>query len=204
MSGAFAALFRLFLTPLGLPILAALDSSVIFFFPFGLDLAIVLMTARQTSLAWLYVLIATLGSLAGAAFTYWLGRKIGEHGIERFIDARRLDRVKKRIGPTAAISSGFLALVPPPFPFTAFILAAGAFDVSFRRFMLAFGIARLIRCATVSGLAVLYGRQILRWMESNTFETVVGGFIVLAIVGTGFSAWRVVRSTRSQRHARAA
>lgn len=204
MSGAFAALFRLFLTPAGLPILAALDSSVIFFFPFGLDLALVFMTARQTSLAWLYPLIATAGSVVGASFTYWLGRKVGEHGVERFIDARRLDRIRERLGTKAAISSGFLALVPPPFPFTAFILAAGAFAVSFRRFILAFAIARLIRSAVLSGLAVLYGRQIARWMESDTFEWVVGGFIVMALVGTAFSAWHVVRSTRKAHHAAAA
>jgi membrane protein YqaA with SNARE-associated domain len=204
MSGTFAAIFRLFLTPLGLPILAALDSSVIFFFPFGLDLALVLMTARQTSLVWLYPLLATTGSVVGAAFTYWLGRKIGQHGIERFINARRLDQVKKRIGPAAAISSGFLALIPPPFPFTAFILAAGAFDVSFRRFILAFAVARLIRSAAVSGLAFLYGRQIVRWMESDTFEIAVSVFIAIAMIGTAYSAWRVIRATRTQHHAAAA
>ncbi len=197
----FAALFRLFLTPAGLPILAALDSSVIFFFPFGLDLALVLMTARNTSLAWLYPLLATAGSTAGGAFTFWLGRKIGEHGIERFVSARRLDHVKQRLGTKAAISSGFLALVPPPFPFTAFILVAGAFDVHFGRFMLAFSAARLVRSATVSWLAVLYGRQIVRWMDSDTFEIIVGAFIAIALAGTVYSAWRVIRSTRAAHHA---
>ena len=204
MSGAFAALFRLFLTPLGLPILAALDSTVIFFFPFGLDLALVLMTARNTSLAWLYPLLATVGSVAGAAFTYWLGREIGEHGIERFVDRRRFERVKKRMGAKAAISSGFLALIPPPFPFTAFILAGGACDVGFRPFLASFAVARLIRGAIVSGLAVLYGRQIVRWMESDTFEVIVGAFIVVALAGTAYSAWRVIRSSRRERHAAAA
>jgi membrane protein YqaA with SNARE-associated domain len=191
MSGAFAALFRVFLTPVGLPVLAALDSTVIFFFPFGLDLALVLVTARNPSLAWLYPLLATAGSVAGAAATYWLGRKIGEHGVERFVDSRRMDRIKKRMGHTAAISSGFLALIPPPFPFTPFILMAGALDVSFRSFILSFAAARVIRLGAVSWLAVIYGKQIVGWMESDTFEIIIGAFIVIALAGTAYSAWRV-------------
>ncbi len=204
MSTAFAALFRFFLTPVGLPVLAALDSTVIFFFPFGLDLALALMTARHRDLAWLSPLIATAGSVAGASFTFWLGRKIGEHGVERFVDVRRLDQLKKRIGKKAAISTGFLALVPPPFPFTAFILMAGALDAGFRSFILTFAVARLIRCGVITLLALLYGRQLVRWMNSDTFELFVGGFIVLALVGTAYSAWRVIRSTRKSHRAAAA
>ena len=204
MSAAFGALFRFFLTPVGLPVLAALDSTVIFFFPFGLDLALALMAARQPSLAWLYPLTATAGSVVGAAFTFWLGRKIGEHGVERFVDARRMDHVKTRIGKKAAISTGFLALVPPPFPFTAFILMGGALDVGFRNFILAFTVARLVRCGIVSGLALLYGRQLVRWMNSDTFELFGGAFIVVALAGTAYSAWRVIRSTRKPHRAAAA
>lgn len=204
MSAAFAALFRFFLTPVGLPVLAALDSTVIFFFPFGLDLALALMSARERSLAWLYPLIATAGSVAGAAFTFWLGRKVGEHGVERFVDARRLDQVKKRFGTKAAVSTGFLALIPPPFPFTAFILMGGALDVGFRSFILSFTVARLIRCGVVTTLALLYGRQLVRWMNSDTFELFVGAFIVVALAGTAYSAWRVIRSTRKSHRAAAA
>jgi membrane protein YqaA with SNARE-associated domain len=204
MRGAFAALLHFFLTPVGLPLMAALDSSVIFFFPFGLDLVIVLMSARKPELAWLYPLLATAGGIAGASFTFWMGRKIGEHGVERFTDTRRLEQVKRRIGKKAAVSSGFLALIPPPFPFTAFILVSGALDVSFRSFIAAFAVARLVRAGVVSWLAVLYGRQIVAWMKSDVFEWVVGAFIAVALVGTAYSAWRVLRSTGRQRRPAAA
>lgn len=191
-----ASIFRFFLTPVGLPLLAALDSSLVFFFPFGLDLALVLVTAQRPHLAWLYPLIALGGSLAGAAVTFWLGRKIGEHGLERFVSARRLDAVKRRIGKGAAVSTGLLALIPPPFPFTAFLLACGAFDVSRQRFFLTFAAARLARYAVTCWLAVLYGTHIARWMESDTFEVVVGAFIAVALIGTAYSVWRVTRSAR--------
>lgn len=204
MRGAFAALFHLFLTPVGLPLMAALDSSVIFFLPFGLDLVLVLMCARKPELAWLYPLLATAGGIAGASFTFWMGRKIGEHGVERFTDTRRLDQVKRRIGKKAAVSSGFLALIPPPFPFTAFILVSGALDVRFRAFIASFAVARLVRAAIVSWLAVLYGRQIVAWMKSDVFAWVVGFFVTMALIGTAYSAWRVIRSTGRQRRPAAA
>jgi membrane protein YqaA with SNARE-associated domain len=196
-----ASVFRFFLTPVGLPILAALDSSVVFFFPLGLDLALVLMTARRPELAWLYPLLALAGSLAGGAATFWIGRKLGEHGLERFVNARRLDVIKRRMGHGAAVSTGVLALIPPPFPFTAFLLAAGAFDVSRPRFFLTFGATRLLRYAVTSWLAVIYGAQIVRWMTSDTFEIIVGAFIAVAIAGTAWSTWRVVRSSRGARRA---
>ena len=184
--------------------MAALDSTVIFFFPFGLDLVLILMSASKPQLAWMYPLLATAGGMAGASVTFWMGRKIGEHGVERFIDARRLDHVKRRIGRKAAVSSGFLALIPPPFPFTAFILMSGALDVRFRPFIASFTAARLVRSAAVSWLAVLYGRQIAAWMKSDLFQWVVGFFVLVAMLGTAYSAWRVVRSTRRAHRAAAA
>jgi membrane protein YqaA with SNARE-associated domain len=194
-----ASIFRFFLTPVGLPLLAALDSSLVFFFPFGLDLALVLVTARRPELAWIYPLVALGGSLAGAAVTFWVGRKIGEHGLERFVSARRLDVVKRRMGTGAALSTGLLALIPPPFPFTAFLLAGGAFEVRRAPFFLAFATARLVRYAVTCWLAVLYGRQIAAWMKSDTFEVAVSACIAVALVGTAYSVWRVTRSARVAR-----
>jgi membrane protein YqaA with SNARE-associated domain len=204
MRGAFAALFHLFLTPIGLPVMAALDSSIIFFLPFGLDLVLILMSARKPELAWLYPLLATAGGVVGASLTFWIGRKIGEHGVERFTDPRRLEQVKRRIETKAAVSTGVLALVPPPFPFTAFILVSGALDVSFRSFIIAFAVARLVRASLVSWLATIYGKQIAAWMKTDAFEVIVGLFILMALAGTAYSAWRVIRATRRQRPAAAA
>lgn len=196
MRGLFAAVFHFFLTPLGLPILAVFDASLIFFFPLGIDIVLIIMTARKPELAWLYPVLATIGSTIGAAFTFWLGRKIGEHGLERFVDARQLDRIKKRISTRAAISTGVLALAPPPFPFTGFILASGALDVSRVGFFTTFAGARLLRFGVDAALAAMYGRHIIRWIRSDTFQWIMGGFIVIAIAGTAFSAWKVFRSTK--------
>lgn len=195
MRSALAWLFQVFMTPVGLPILAALDTSVVFFFPLGVDLVVILMCAREPSRAWLFPLLATAGSMVGSGVTYWMGRKVGEHGLERFISPRRLRRVKRRIGSGAAISTGLLAIVPPPFPFTPFVLAGGAFDLDKSRLFTALAVAKAIRFGVMAWLAVLYGTQIAGWMETDAFEWVVAGFIALALTGTAISAWRAIRST---------
>lgn len=53
----------------GVAVLAALDSSLVFFMPFGVDALVIYLAARDEALFWLYPLLATAGSLAGAAVT---------------------------------------------------------------------------------------------------------------------------------------
>ena len=110
--------------------MAALDSSLIFFLPLGIDFVLILLSARKPELFWLYATLAAAGSLAGSAVTFWLGRQIGEHGITKLVRPSRLSRIQERINARGAYSLALLAMIPPPFPFTAFVLTSGAFRVS--------------------------------------------------------------------------
>lgn len=64
--------FSSFLSPLGLFILAALDSSAIFFLPVAVDAAVVYLSSSRPQIVWLFPILATAGSLAGAMTTYAL------------------------------------------------------------------------------------------------------------------------------------
>jgi membrane protein YqaA with SNARE-associated domain len=72
-----------FVSPLGVVVLAALDSTVFFSLAFGIDAAVIILAARLQDLWWVVPLLATLGSIAGAALTFWMGVKIGEQGLDR-------------------------------------------------------------------------------------------------------------------------
>jgi hypothetical protein len=54
MRAFFDSLIGYFLTPGGLVLMAALDSSLVFFLPLGIDLVVVLLSAREPELFWLY------------------------------------------------------------------------------------------------------------------------------------------------------
>src|SRR5690348_8684212 len=86
----------LFVSPVGIVILAALDSTVFLSLPFGIDAAVVMLAARLHGLAWIVPLLATAGSLAGAWLTFWMGRTIGDAGLHRYVSARRLAKVRAR------------------------------------------------------------------------------------------------------------
>ena len=177
--------------------LAALDSTLFFSLPFGIDAAVIILAARLGNLAWVVPLVATAGSVTGAALTFWMGAKIGEKGLDRYIAARRIDRIRRRIRTHGAIALAALDLVPPPFPFTPFVLAAGALEVDPRLFFGTLVACRVFRFGLEAALARVYGHAILGWLDSDLFHEIVTGCIALAVVLTALSVVNVIRSART-------
>jgi membrane protein YqaA with SNARE-associated domain len=194
----FYSFLGYFLTPAGLLAMGVLDSSLVFFLPLGIDFVVILLAARKPEWFWLYAILATAGSVIGSAFTFWVGRKIGDVGLQRFIKPSRLKRVQERVGRSAAVTVGSLAIIPPPFPFTAFVLTSGAANVNVWTFLVTLAGVRVLRFGAESGLAAYYGRGIIAWMKSPTFTIVVGVMTGMAIIGTVISAVAVYRSTRKK------
>lgn len=199
MRAFFYSLLGYFLTPWGIVFMGALDSSLVFFLPLGIDFAVIVLAARKPELFWLYAILATIGSVIGAMVTFWIGRKVGEHGLTRLMKPSRLERVRNRVSQHAGVSVAALAIIPPPFPFTAFVLASGAFGGHPWTFFTTLAGVRVVRFLAEGGLAAIYGGRILSWMQSTVFEVIVGALIVLAVVGTVVSGIAVVRSTRRPR-----
>ena len=155
--------------------------------PYGIDALVIILAARDEQLFWLYPLLATAGSVAGAAVTFWVGRKVGAVGLERFVAKARLDRIRNRVncsGATPTVALAVPAILPPPFPLTPFVLSCGALKINPWRFFSIFAAMRLVRFGTEAVLATIYGRRILNVLESNGFQHVVAGFIIVAAIGT--------------------
>ena len=192
------ALFRFFLTWWGLIILGALDASLFVFMPFGTDAVVIYMCARNRKLFWLYPLLTTAGSIVGAAVTYQIGAKVGDDGLARFVSKGRLERLRRRMKDIGAVTMGLSALMPPPFPMTAFILTSGALKVPMARFLLIFATARLVRFGTEALLARRFGTSLLQILESKPMQRVAIALVLIAVVGTGVTITRVWRSSTVQ------
>jgi membrane protein YqaA with SNARE-associated domain len=186
-------------SPVGVVVLAALDSTVFVSLPFGIDAAVVILAARLGSFAWIVPILATLGATVGAAITFWMGVKIGENGLDRYASPRRLKRIRERVRRSGAIALAVLDLIPPPFPFTIFVLAAGALEVNAPTFFITLAICRLLRFGVEAALADVYGRSILAWIDSDVFHHIVAAAIVVASLLTALSLIRLIRSTRPSR-----
>ncbi len=188
-----------FLTWWGAALLAALDSSMLFFLPFGVDAVVIFLSAQAEQFWWTYPILATAGSLAGAALTFWIGARLGDVGLERLVPARRLERVRCRVRDKGAVAMALAAFLPPPFPLTPFILTCGALNVDRWKFFATFGVVRLLRFGLEGVLARVYGRGVLSVLQSEAFQAVVLAFVVVAVLGTVLSAVLLWRSTQPKR-----
>ena len=191
--------FSFLLSWWGLGLIAALDSTMIFFLPLGVDIAVIILCSHSPRLFWLYAIIASAGSLCGAIVTYYVGRRLGEAGLEHFVPKKRLSTIQRRIEDKGAIALGVLDLIPPPFPFTACILAAGALKVSTPLFFITLGVTRLFRFGVEAVLAYFYGPQIINWLQSDIVEYIGTGLLALAVIGTVITFIQLVHNTRAHR-----
>jgi membrane protein YqaA with SNARE-associated domain len=184
-------------TPAGVVILAALDSTIFFSLPFGIDAAVIILAARLKGLWWTVPLLATLGSIGGAALTFWMGVKIGENGLDRYVPPKRLKKIRARIRNSGAVALAVLDLIPPPFPFTPFVLAAGALEVKTSTFFVTLTVCRILRFGVEAALAATYGDGVLSWLDSDLFQDIVSFLIVVAVILTALSIVNLIRSTRT-------
>ena len=164
----------------GLLLLSALDSSFLFF-PLGNDLLMVLMTVHQPQRMLYYALMSSAGSALGCFITDALSRKGGQAGLEGRVSQRRLKYVQTRVEKNGSLFLILAALMPPPFPFTLFVIVAAA--LQFPRFKLLGIVAatRVVRFLLEGWLAIHFGSGMLRVAK----EPLVQGIILSIVVKIG-------------------
>jgi membrane protein YqaA with SNARE-associated domain len=165
------------LIPLGL-----LDNSPIPI-PGAMDVATILLSARQAQLWVYYALMATLGSVIGGFLTYRLARKGGKEALERKFSRRRVDKIYKRFERWGFSAIAIPALLPPPIPMVPFLFAAGALQYPVRKFLVALTLGRLARYTILAYLGARYGRQILALVTKHANPVVVAIIVVVMIAG---------------------
>jgi len=187
------AVLRFFMR-LGMPglfLMSALDSSFLVL-PFGNDLLLIaLVSANRNSLIWIaYVLVSAAGSLLGVLVVDLLMRKAGEKGLERFVSARKIERLKKKLENKAGVSVFVATLIPPPFPFTPVIMTASALQSPRGTMLAAVFIGRLIRFTAEAILALYFGRKLIAYINSDVLTYFVYGLIAVAVVLSTLSLLR--------------
>jgi membrane protein YqaA with SNARE-associated domain len=168
----------------GLFAIAFLDSSFISL-PQINDILVVLMVTRYKPWMPYYVLMATLGSIAGCYAIYYLAQKGGEAFLKKRVHAASIDRtlaLYKRHGLMALMVP---AILPPPAPFKLFVLLAGVAEVRPLQFVFAIAVARGARYLALGVLAIYYGDAALELMrtQGRTVALVLAGFLVLSALG---------------------
>jgi membrane protein YqaA with SNARE-associated domain len=163
---------------LGLVPLGLLDNSLIPV-PGIMDVATIVMSARQQQLWLYYALMATVGSVIGGFVTYRLARTGGKEALERRFSRRKVRKVCEIFGRWGFGAIAIPALLPPPVPMVPFLLAAGAMQYPARKFLAALTLGRISRFMILAYLAARYGKQIIAFIAEHGHPVVVAIIVVL-------------------------
>src|SRR5580765_5709477 len=191
--GAWARGLALTMGAPGLCLVAFLDSSFLSL-PQITDILVVWMVTRHPTRMLVYVLAATLGSLAGCLIMYFIGRKGGDALIRKRFAAASVERAMAAFERHGVLVVLIPAILPPPAPFKIFVLLAGLAGISPAKFVTAILIGRGSRYLVLGVLAVEYGEQALTYVEEHGFVAAVVVMGVLGAAVAGYFVWTKVRS----------
>jgi membrane protein YqaA with SNARE-associated domain len=179
----------------GLVLLGIADNSVI---PLtgSMDVLTIWLAARHRQPWPYYAAMATLGAVIGGYVTYAMARKGGKETMERKLSRRRAKKVSQAFERWGFGAVAIPALLPPPFPFVPFLVAAGAMQYSRKKFLGALTLGRGIRYAIVAFLGFHYGIHILNFF-SRYYKPAMGILIALAVIGAVMSFIQYRRITRA-------
>jgi membrane protein YqaA with SNARE-associated domain len=184
---------------LGLIPLGLLDSSPLPI-PGSLDVVLIILSARAREPWFYYATMATAGAVIGGFFTYRLARKGGGAAIERRFPRSQVVKINELFARWGFSAIAIPAFLPPPFPFTPFLVAAGAMQYPARKFLAALALGRIPRYSLLAYLSARYGRKIIALLlrHGQPFILAVAGLVVVVAVVI-FFFWR--RSRTAQLHA---
>ena len=190
------------LGPPGLFVVAFLDSSFLSV-PEINDILVVTSSSAHPERAWLYVLMATLGSVAGCLVLWELGRRGGEAFLVRRFGASRVEKTRAAFERWDVLAIAIPSLLPPPMPFKIFVLSAGVFGFPWRRLVLTLLLARGLRYTIWAVLGAVYGDEALEWLKLfDRFFTDRWPYIVLVAAGAAL-VLALVLAVRKGKNARA-
>src|SRR6202790_1799587 len=179
---------------LGLVLLGVADNSVI---PLtgSMDVLTIWHAARHREPWFYYAAMATLVAVIGGYITHSLARKGGKEAMERKLSKRTAAKVSQRFERWGFGAIAIPALLPPPFPFVPFLLAAGAMQYSRKEFLAALTLGRGIRYSIAAYLGFIYGNHILRFFSryNKPALAILNG---LAVVGGLVSLIQYLRYRR--------
>src|ERR1700730_11691538 len=155
---------------IGLIPLGVHDSSLVPV-PGSMDVATILLSARERHLWFYYAVMATAGSVLGAFITYRLARKGGQEALTKRFPKRKVEKVLKTFERWGFAAIAVPALLPPPFPLVPFVIAAGAMQYSLGKFLAAMTVGRFVRYTILTYLAATYGRHILSLFSRHAYTT---------------------------------
>src|ERR1700690_3796876 len=153
-------------------LLGLIDNSVIPL-PGSMDVVTILLAAHRREPWVYYAFMATAGSVLGGYLTYRMARKGGKETLEKRFPKKKAARIYAIFEKWGFAAVAIPAMLPPPFPIVAMLLAAGALQYPTRKFLAALATGRAIRYSLLAYLGAPYGRSIIKFFSQSYMPTLV-------------------------------
>ena len=158
--------------------IAGIDSA---FFGIPLDPVVATYVYQKPAHFLLYVLMAAAGSAAGSILLYVIGYKGGEALLIKRMPRAKFQQIRKLFDRHEFWTVMFPSMVPPPFPFKLFVLAAAAFEMNFAHFLLAIFVGRFVRFLILAFLVLKFGPVAVSTTALLVHKHIIAISIVLAV-----------------------
>ena len=166
----------------GLLLLGVADNAPFVSTPAGSVDVFVIALATHRPHAWAYyALMATVGEVIGGHITYRLSEKGGQQTFEKKIGNTRAEKLYKIFEKRGFVTIFGGAILPPPFPFTPVLMAAGVMQYPRKKFHSALTGGRLVRFIGEAYLGRLYGQQMIDFF-SQYYRPMTYLLIALAVM----------------------
>jgi len=143
----------------------------------------------------IYVLLAASGSAVGSIVLYVVGYTGGEVLLRKRLSPARFEKIHASFDKHEFWALMLPAMLPPPTPFKAVVLAAAAFEMSFSRFMLAIFAGRFFRFLILGYLTLRFGPQVVELGG----RVIAHGFKwVLVALAVGALVWLSLRRRKNK------
>jgi membrane protein YqaA with SNARE-associated domain len=163
--------------------IAGIDSA---FFGIPLDPVVATYVYQKPQRFLLYVLMAAAGSASGSILLYIIGYKGGEALLMKRIPRAKFQQIRKSFDRHEFWTVMFPSMVPPPFPFKLFLLAAAAFEMNFAHFLLAIFAGRFVRFLILAFLVLKFGPVVVNKAALLVHKHMLAIVIALAVA---VAAW---------------
>ena len=185
----------------GLILLGIADNTPFISAPAGsVDVCVILFSAHHVWWAY-YAFMATVGEVLGGYLAYRLAEKGGQETLEKKVGKPRAEKIYKPFEKRGFMTVFTGSVLPPPFPFTSVLMAAGIMQYPRKKFFSALTAGRALRFLADAYLGRIYGQRMIDFFSRHYRPTLY--FLIGLAVMTGIGAlvyykWYRPRAQRKQ------
>ena len=133
----------------------------------SVDVFVILLTAHRHEWWVYYAFMATLGEVLGGYLAYRLAAKGGQATLEKKVGKPRAEKIYQHFEKHGFMAVFTGSILPPPFPFTSVVMAAGVMQYPRKKFFSALTAGRAVRFSSVAFLGRIYARQMVGFFSRH-------------------------------------